>query len=52
MTLDSHFCKKIIPMVGSPPISWVDVLHASSTCLIILGLPSLSTHRFEGDMLY
>jgi hypothetical protein len=52
MTLNSHCCKKILPVVGSPPTSWVDALHASLACLIILGLPSLSTHQSKDDRMY
>jgi hypothetical protein len=52
MILDSHCCRQILPVVGSPPISWVDALHVSSACLLTLGLPSLSTYQFEGDRMY
>jgi hypothetical protein len=52
MTLDSHCYNQTIPVVGSIPTSWDDASHASSTCPLTLGLPSLSTHQFEGDRLY
>jgi hypothetical protein len=47
--LGSRCCRRILPMAGSLPISWVDALHASLTYLLIFDLLFLSIRRFEGD---
>jgi hypothetical protein len=52
MTLNSDCYRQTLLVVGSLPTSWIDALHASLKFPIILGLPSLSSHQFDGDMLY
>jgi len=52
MTFDNHCCKQTLPMIGILPISCDDEAPASLTFFPILGLPFMSIHQFEGDILY